>query len=162
MKAEEMNGKPLIRFIASCFVYIEDYKTREQIIDWLRKVGYCVCPCASFEGWNTLHCSMIERNGFFYPEVHGVVDRDEYVNYDIEQFKYENSRKRHPHIDCGSNIVLFMALAARNINNDREQWFTDGNDWIVCHEDTITKLTISSYSSYHKATVREIIEHFRD
>ncbi|MCM1250327.1 MAG: hypothetical protein NC209_04190 [Alistipes sp.] len=66
------------------------------------------------------------------------------------------------YIDCGTDVELFKALAAMNYENDREQWFTDGNDWCLCHDDIVTKMVIPSYALYHKATAAEIVEHFKN
>ena len=65
-------------------------------------------------------------------------------------------------IDCGTDIEFFKALAARSQKTDREQWFTDGTDWRLCHDDVITKMVIPSYALYHKATVEEIVKHFKN
>ena len=65
-------------------------------------------------------------------------------------------------VDCGTNVELFKALAAMNVYNDCEQWFTDGIDWCLCHDEVVTKMVIPSYALYHKATVAEIIEHFKN
>ena len=69
-------------------------------------------------------------------------------------------------IDCGDNEDLFFAIAALRDNTDKCQWFTDGNKWIQCPD-----IKFSTYWVYnnidinldtiHKATVEELIEHFR-
>lgn len=70
-------------------------------------------------------------------------------------------------IDCGTNEELFIALAALRDNTDKFQWFTDGYKWILCPE-----IKFSAYWVYndidvnigtiHKATVNELIEHFKE
>ena len=62
-------------------------------------------------------------------------------------------------IDCGTNEELFLALAALRDDNDYMQWFTDGKLW----EKSNNNLP-SHYMQLegHKATVEEIIEHFKD
>lgn len=61
--------------------------------------------------------------------------------------------------DCGTNEELFLALAALRDDSDYMQWFTDGKLW----EKSNTDLP-SHYMQLegHKATVKEIIEHFKD
>ena len=69
-------------------------------------------------------------------------------------------------IDCGTNEELFLAIAALRDDTDKYQWFTDGDKWILC-----PKTKFSTYWVYyhidvntdtiHKATVNELIEHFK-
>lgn len=69
-------------------------------------------------------------------------------------------------IDCGTNEELFLAIAALRDDTDKNQWLTDGNKWILCPE-----IKFSIYWVYndvdvnidtvHKATVDELIEHFK-
>jgi sporulation protein YlmC with PRC-barrel domain len=69
-------------------------------------------------------------------------------------------------IDCGMNEELFLAIAALRDDTDKYQWFTDGDKWIQCPE-----ILFSTYWVYndvdvnldaiHKATVDELIEHFK-
>ena len=68
---------------------------------------------------------------------------------------FENS------IDCGTNEELFLAIAALRDDSDNLQWFTDGNGyWQLC----IGKFRYPNlaYEKVHKATVEELIEHFKD
>lgn len=69
-------------------------------------------------------------------------------------------------IHCGTNESLFLAIAALRDDTDKFQWFTDGDKWILCPE-----IKFSAYWVYndidvnigtiHKATVNELIEHFK-
>lgn len=69
-------------------------------------------------------------------------------------------------IDCGTNEELFLAIATLRDDTDKYQWFTDGNKWIMC-----PAIKFSTYLVYydidvntdtiHKATVDELIEHFK-
>lgn len=72
-----------------------------------------------------------------------------------------NGRNHKGGIDCGTDVDLFKAIAAMTPFNDREQWFTDGQDWRLCHDEVVTKMVIPSYSLYHKATAEEILKHFK-
>lgn len=70
-------------------------------------------------------------------------------------------------IDCGTNEELFPAIAALRDDTDKNQWFTDGDKWILCPE-----IKFSTYWVYndidvnidtvHKATVDELIEYFKE
>lgn len=71
------------------------------------------------------------------------------------------------YIHCGTNESLFLAIAALRDDTDKFQWFTDGDKWILCPE-----IKFSTYWAYndvdvnigtiHKATVNELIEHFKE
>lgn len=68
--------------------------------------------------------------------------------------------------DCGDNEQLFLALSALRDDTDKNQWFTDGSEWVLCKD-----IKFSSYWVYndlninldtiHKATPQELIEYFR-
>ena len=75
-------------------------------------------------------------------------------------------------IDCGTNEELFLALAALRDDTDKDQWFTDGTNWAIWREDGSFRgkpiagfefhylPSNTNYNKYHKATAKEIIEHF--
>lgn len=68
-------------------------------------------------------------------------------------------------IDCGTNEELFLAIAALRDDTDKYQWFTDGDLWFKCGDEVCNE-TIEYYlNKYgrknHKATVNELIEHFK-
>lgn len=60
-------------------------------------------------------------------------------------------------IDCGENEELFLAIAALRDDTDKHQLFTDGQIWIKCGDDHF----ISNGHYFHKASVKELIEHFK-
>ena len=67
------------------------------------------------------------------------------------------------YIDCGTNEELFLALAALRNDSDYMQWFTDGKFW---YQDKVNDIEVLKYGAgkpidFHKATVEEIIEHFK-
>lgn len=82
-----------------------------------------------------------------------------YISVDIENQPY--------YIDCGTNEELFLALAALRDDTDINQWFTNTNDyWYKCLDNKFSKETAdwvscASADKWHKATVKEIIEHFK-
>ena len=69
------------------------------------------------------------------------------------------------YLDCGTNEELFLALAALRDDTDKNQWLTDGKIWGKFGEDlSLYPIPIINYlqSKGHKATVEEIMEHFKD
>lgn len=69
-------------------------------------------------------------------------------------------------IDCGTNEALFLAIAALRDDTDKNQWFTDGNLWFKCGDemcDETIKYYLNRYNrEIHKASVEELIEHFKE
>lgn len=69
-------------------------------------------------------------------------------------------------IDCGENEDLFLAIAKLQDDTDINQWFTDGRTWKNCMLD---KCDIDSWYRHfgygttmlHKATIQELIQHFK-
>lgn len=161
-----------MKFITPCFVRVEDAEKRKELTEWLRGIGYYVCSCCLFDGWNTLHCNRIERLKTSY-EVHGIPDYDKDTGYNVGWFKADNADKVHPSYDCGENIALFKALAAMNKNNWDEQYVIDnaGNiglcnvildaSGIQCRCVTMMGLSFN-IDNYRKATAEEIVEHFKN
>lgn len=88
------------------------------------------------------------------------VNREYYLNRPLGYLE-EFSRS----IDCGTNEDLFLAIAALRDDIDIHQWFTDGNKWFQCrflkvgmHYSDKPEIL---FERWHKATVEELIEHFR-
>ena len=82
--------------------------------------------------------------------------------------------KTFDYMDCGDNEDLFFALATLRDDTDINQWFIYNSmdciieklrtiDWFICDENSIEDFACydSSYLNCHKATVEEIIEHFK-
>lgn len=66
-------------------------------------------------------------------------------------------------IDCDVNEELFLAIAALNDNGNYMQWFTNGKNW---YQNKINDIEIIRFGpgdpiDYHKATIKELIEHFK-
>ena len=90
----------------------------------------------------------------------------EYSLYSVEFFSNIPHPDETDSVDCRTNEELFLAIAALRDDTDKFQWFTDGNKWILCPE-----IKFSTYWAYndvdintdtiHKATVNELIEHFK-
>lgn len=78
-------------------------------------------------------------------------------------------------IDCTGNPQLFKAITAMREDSDKEQWFTDGKEFILCDRedwiDMISCLCSGGHYNYdrngelskdfYKATLEELIEHFK-
>lgn len=70
-------------------------------------------------------------------------------------------------IDCGTNEQLFIAIAALRDDTDKNQWFTDGSEdfWFKLGDDKIDETKEYYEREYgiiiYKATVEELIEHFK-
>lgn len=74
------------------------------------------------------------------------------------------------YINCRTNEDLFLALVALREDCDYMQFFTNGTHWYICDANCIKNsslfdkeyiLQIKDGCDYHKATVEEIIEHFK-
>lgn len=70
-------------------------------------------------------------------------------------------------IDCGANEELCLAIAAIRDDTDKNQWLTNGQDnfWCICGEEDATPIIQYYKENYqwdvHKATVQELIDHFK-
>jgi hypothetical protein len=138
-----------MKFTTPCFVRVEDAEKRDELLVWLKCIGYGSCDFL----WG--NCIKIIR---CWTTPKGV---DKAVGYPCKQV-------RKTDIDCGENIELFKALAAMNDENDLNQWYVCDvpywcdlrqGDWVI-KRDTMDHTTFFP-SVFHKATVAEIIEHFK-
>lgn len=72
-------------------------------------------------------------------------------------------------IDCGTNEELFLAIAALRDDTDKNQWFIHTNlEFVFCDQSELKHVidNTDEYMDYcvadfHKATVQELIEHFK-
>ena len=69
-------------------------------------------------------------------------------------------------IDCGTNDELFLAIASLRDDSDKFQYFTNGVFWIKCSQLELKHELDNNYeefcvADFHKATVSELIEHFK-
>ncbi len=141
-------------FTTPCFIR----KNTETLRKKLEEVGYL----NNSPEW-TNNCSIIWA--YQYP-IKGF-DTPVYVIADSFDVPFDkHSALCGKFIDCGTNEELFLAIAALRDDTDKYQWFTDGDLWIMC-----PKIKFSTYWVYndidvntdtiHKATVDELIEHFK-
>lgn len=141
-------------FTTPCFIH----KNTQELRRGLEELGYS----KNYPKW-TDDCSIIWA--YQYP-VKGF-DIPCYVIADSFDIPFDkHSVLCGKFIDCGANEELFLAIAALRDDTDKYQWFTDGDKWILC-----PKIKFSTYWVYndidvntdtiHKATVNELIEHFK-
>ena len=69
-------------------------------------------------------------------------------------------------VDCGTNEELFLSIAALRDDSDKFQYFTNGVFWIKCSQLELKHELDNNYeefcvADFHKATVQELIEHFK-
>lgn len=133
-----------MNFQTSCMVFVPDEQQQIEIQKWMNNIGWRILGRR-----DSKHCFL-------------VADTDQNAAMWLELNRSTRACFSQDYYDCGENIEMFKALAAMNSDNDREQWFTDGMDWRLCHDSIVTKMMIPSYALYHKATAAEIIEHFKD
>ena len=141
-------------FTTPCFIR----KNTQELRKKLEELGYS----KDYPEW-TVDCSIIWA--YQYP-IKGF-DTPNYVIADSFDIPFDkHSALCGKFIDCGTNEELFLAIAALRDDTDKNQWFTDGDKWILCPE-----IKFSTYWVYndvdvnldviHKATVNELIEHFK-
>lgn len=141
-------------FTTPCFIR----KNTQELRRGLKELGYF----NNSPQW-TNNCSIIWA--YQYP-MKGF-DTPNYVIADSFDIPFDkHSALCGKFIDCGTNEELFLAIAALRDDTDKYQWFTDGDLWIFC-----PKTKFSTYWVYnnidintdtiHKATVNELIEHFK-
>lgn len=83
----------------------------------------------------------------------------------------KHSRLCGKFIDCGTNEELFLAIASLRDDTDDNQLFTNGKgDWGIYRDGSDGGLSGMDFygmpndfeiDNYHKATVNELIEHFK-
>ena len=135
-------------------------KNSKELQEKLAGIGYSICRCANFanaEWLNTLTINgTVHGKGYFYVEIGNA---DWTVEQELNRFVYENPS----YIDCGKNEDLFLAIAALRGDSDIHQLFTDGIRWELCGVDNASYEGFGNrYKSvFHKATVEELINHFK-
>lgn len=132
-------------FTRSCFIKKDTTELRSE----LEKLGYVHKGKSENKSLSGLYCC---PNGYY--------------ECDKEPSRYESI------IDCGKDERLFLAIAALRDDQSYMQWFTDGNDYILCdRQDWIDmystlcsggKYTMEELDKFHKATAQELIQHFKD
>lgn len=129
-------------FTTPCFIR----KNTDNIRNRLKELGYY---CNPYLGWHNL-CTCVFG-------VNSVYSLDDYDTNGLKEIDVL--------VDCGANEELFLAIAALRDDTDKYQWFTDGDLWFKCGDEVCNE-TIEYYLNeygrkIHKATVDELIEHFK-
>ena len=148
-------------FTSSCFIRKNTSELRAKLV----KMGHTICPCCEFDNADWLKVSC---NPGLYRSVHGVGYTDE-TYHQTQKEIFNDFLTTTKFIDCGENEELFLALAALRDDTDKNQYFictktyTDGFD-ITHDKGYFAKCltdNISSQKYWRKATVEELIEHFK-
>ena len=143
-------------FTQSCFIRKNTPELRKK----LEELGYTNTPCGKGE--------------WFIP-----IEELEYlVTYPISEcYQGCNGYWYEDDLDCGTNEELFLALAALRDDTNENQWFIaqrtmwdenyNGEITVYYEEDEWLMWDYYSFmedmpSDFRKATVEEIIEHFKD
>ena len=144
-------------FTTPCFIRKNTPELRKKLEELGYEIlnsGNTTLDAHNYDG-NGSHKSIEEGRAIItsYGNLYGVI-------YDIDTVTKKGR------IDCGTNELLFLAIAALRDDTGKNQWFTDGDKWILCPE-----IKFSTYWVYndvdvnldviHKATVNELIEHFK-
>ena len=135
-----------MKFTTPCFVRVEDAEKRKDLAVWLSSIGRYVSPAVTS---SDDHKDWVIVTEPYDPDLDG------YVGI------WAKTPKSPAFIDCGEDIELFKALAAMNDENDNEQYFVTelaGSSYCV-HKNRNTNIAYSL--TCRKATVAEIIEHFK-
>lgn len=82
----------------------------------------------------------------------------EYRLYSVEFFSKISHPDETDSIDCGTNEDLFLALAALRDDTDKFQWFISP-EGIWAYNKNNDSISVSP--KWRKATVNELIEHFK-
>lgn len=136
-------------FTTSCFIR----KNTPELRDRLKELG--IRPFLCNEELNAIGANIKVYNGR------------------VAAFTCSDSLNNYDHlIDCGTNEDLFLAISALRDDTDDKQIFTNGKgDFAICREDEkcgglngleyVNMPNDFNIDNYHKATVEELIEHFK-
>ena len=122
-------------FTTSCFIRKSPYKLMYR----LNELGYRLFGCELNEDL----CIFTEP---------------EYRLYSVEFFSNIPHPDEPDSIDCGTNEDLFLALAALRDDTDKFQWFISP-EGIWAYNKNNDSISVSP--KWRKATVYELIEHFK-
>lgn len=130
-------------FTTQCFIH----KNTADIRNGLKGLGYY---CNPYSGWHNLFTCVFGINSV----------------YSLDDYDTNGLKEIDGLIDCGTNGGLFPAIAALRDDTDKNQWFTDGDKWILCPETKFSTYWVCYHidvntDTVHKAAVDELIEHFK-
>lgn len=136
-----------MKFIQPCFIRKNTSKLRNR----LEEFGY-LPPSEIWYDENFAICTIYRDN------------KREYLTFKIDDDFERTIVPSYSYIDCGENEELFLALAALDRYSDYMQWFTDGTEWYQNRQNDIEVIRYGAGSpiNFHKATVNELIDHFKN
>ena len=152
-------------FTTRCFIRKNSKELQEKLAD----IGYDICRCVNFtntEWLDTLPINgTVHGKGYFDPEMEF---HDWTVEKELNRFVIGNPT----YIDCGENEDLFLAIAALRDDSDINQWFVTDieaylnihvGDWFIATDRIGGKHVGTQIEPLycHKATVEELINHFK-
>ena len=143
-------------FTTRCFIR----KNSKELQEKLAGIGYSICRCANFANAEWISTLLINGTvhgkGYFDEEMEF---HDWTVEKELNRFVIGNPK----YVDCGENEELFLAIAGLRDDSDIHQLFTDGIRWELCGVDNASYEGFGNrYKSvFHKATVEELINHFK-
>lgn len=152
-------------FTTRCFIR----KNSKDIQEKLAEIGYSICRCVNFENaeWlNTLPINgTVHGQGYFDSEM-------EFPDWTVEKELNRFVNENHKYVDCGENEDLFLAIAALRNDSDIYQWFIMDieaylnihvGDWFIATDRIGGKHVGTQIEPLycHKATVEELINHFK-
>lgn len=134
-------------FLQSCFIR----KDNQELRDRLKRIGLQPHPCIMPKSSEYLFVN----RGF----------------YSRNEIGYQEEIERA--VDCGTNERLFLAIASLRDDTDKNQWFVmDSEVYLNINKGDWFKATDMNGGFHvgtqidplycHKATVEELIEHFKD
>lgn len=135
-------------FTTQCFIH----KNTANIRNRLKELGYY---CNPYLGWHNLFTCVFGINSV----------------YSLDDYDTNGLKEIDGLIDCGTNEDLFLAIAALRDDTDKNQWFVYPNEniWFICNDYDINyvreyirdSVQYAWFHCSHKATVNELIEHFK-
>lgn len=131
-------------FTQSCFIR----KNTSELRNKLEELGYTTSTIC--KGGNIATSSILGKYSII---------SDWQLNSTNPHITWNNGHR----IDCGTNEELFLAIASLRDNSNCIQWFTDGEKWLKNKQNDIEVIRYSEDNpiNFHKATVEELIEHFK-
>lgn len=142
-------------FTTSCFIRKNTPELRKKLEELGYTNGAWESPHFEYpylECWPNRKFGLFKGEGFYMTE-------DDY-RLDDKVWTYN---PKEDVIDCEDNEELFLAVAALRDDTDYMQWFTDGEKWFQNKQNDIEVIRHGAGNpiNFHKATVEEIIEHFK-
>lgn len=154
-------------FTCRCFIR----KNTSDLRNKLKELGHTICICTEFND-----ARWLKINPQAPYTVHGVGYTSEEMPWKSSEEvleKFEDEAKQIDIVDCGTNEELFLAIAALRDDSDYRQWFIiDAEIYSDLPKDSWFKATNITGKYHvgtkidpiycHKATVQELIKHFKD